>query len=997
MGEVYVADDSRLGRQVAIKVIRGSRSLTAATRARFEQEARAASALNHPNIVTIHDIGEEAGQPFIVMELLEGQSLRELVRQPVAAGQFLRIAFQIADALSATHEREILHRDLKPDNIFVTRHGVTKILDFGVASIRHDASPKEPLTLEGSAVGTLGYMAPEVIAGGAADFRSDMFSFGCILYEMATGSRPFKGASGVEIIATTLSERPPPVVKTRPDLPPMISTLIETMLQKDPRDRHRSTDDVRKTLAALAGADSAALHVSRPTPKLPEADFPLLGRERELRAIHELIVEQGVRLVSLTGPGGSGKTRLAIAAMEQLLPWYGGRVFYVPLAAISNRDFVGAAIAQALGGFDRGREPISGVITELQASSARTLLVIDNFEQVIEAASILTEILAACPTVSILVTSREILHLYAERALSVSVLPVPEPGAALSVNEALANPAVMLFVQRARATASSFDLNDENLAAVIEVCRQLDGLPLAIELAAARTRLMTPHAMLKRLDKRLKLLTGGARDLPGRQQTLRGTLDWSHELLSADEQTIFRRLAVFAGSFTLEHAQAVADPFERLGVDVVDGIGSLVDKSLVVQVGDDQEEPRFTMLGIVRDYAAERLEASGDEYVTRKAHAAYLLVLTEEGGQALSQGDSVRWLSRFARENDNLRAALEWVTAAGMTEWGLRLAVGIFPFWERSEHLSEGRKRLNALLALPSSGGDDILRARALFAVSVLSGTQGDYKIAAERAEESLALYRRLGDPGGIAIGCNCLGLTYKDLGQLERASEYLEESLEIWKTIGDDASLARSLTNLAMVRRLQNDHDAAREMYQQTEALFRRLGDDTSTAWVMNHQGDVARETDRLDDAFSLYTAALSSFRELNDQWGTASTLVDLGGLFRRRGEPDKADTAYREALAEFSRLTHRRGIARVLEAMALLDADQGRYERALTLAGAASRLRDIIGSPLPEGEQAELSAGIERARKSLDQADSRRLYQCGQCMGVSEAIDYALREGDA
>ncbi len=205
------------------------------------------------------------------------------------------------------------------------------------------------------------------------------------------------------------------------------------------------------------------------------------------------------------------------------------------------------------------------------------------------------------------------------------------------------------------------------------------------------------------------------------------------------------------------------------------------------------------------------------------------------------------------------------------------------------------------------------------------------------------------------------------------------------------------SLTNLAMVRRLQNDHDAAREMYQQTEALFRRLGDDTSTAWVMNHQGDVACETGRLDDAFNLYASALSSFRELDDQWGIASTLVDLGGLFRQRGEPDKADTAYRDALEEFSRLAHKRGIARVLEAMALLDTDQGRYERALTLAGAASRLREIIGSPLPDGEQAELSAGIERARTSLDQADSRRPFQCGRCMGVSEAVHYALREGDA
>jgi predicted ATPase len=997
MGEVYVADDPRLGRQVAIKVVRASAGLAPTALARFEQEARAASALNHPNIVTIHDIGDEGGQPFIVMELLEGRTLRELARQPLAQDELLGLATQVADALSVTHDGGIVHRDLKPENVFVTSEGVVKLLDFGMACIsssaREDELPLgERLTLAGSILGTVGYMAPEVILGAPADFRSDLFAFGCILYEMAAGARPFAGENAMAILAATLHEEPPPLVKARPDVAPALAALIETALRKDPKQRQASTRDVLDQLRELA----AAVPVEpKPTPAprpLPHVEFTLHGREQELEAIKALLVEEGARLVTLTGPGGSGKTRLAIAVAERLLSWYGGRVFFVPLAAVTDHELVSAAIAQTVGGLEPAPSPLAATIAGLQATEARTLLVVDNFEQVIEAGTELAALIAACPSLAILVTSREILHLYAERIVHVPPLPVPEPEQGLSNEQSMSSPAVKLFIEHARAVNPAIEIDSEGVAAIAQICRRLDGLPLAIELAAARTRLMAPKAMLARLDSKLKLLTGGARDLPDRQQTLRRTLDWSHELLSPGEQALFRRLAVFAGGFTLEQVEAAADPFGHLELDIVDGIGSLVDKSLVVRQGEEESEPRFSMLGVVREYAMERLAASGEEESTRKAHAAYFLVLAEEGGQSLAREESSGWLARLAREHDNLRAALEWTAANGHAGWGLRIAVGIFPFWERTEHLSEGRRRLDLLLSLADSSSGARLRAQALFANAVLACTQKDNEVAAQMAEQALELYRRLGDTGGIAVTCNALGLIYTDLGELGQAASFLQESIAQWEASGDRASYARTLNNLAKVRELKGDYESARRTYADTEVLFRELEDRASAAWALSHQGDVARELQQLEEASSLYTAALAVFRELGNSWGLASALMDLGNLARRQGCLDDAMAHYRESLGEFARLSHTRGTARVLEAMALLAVDQDQHERGLTLAGAASRLREIVGLPLPERELAELSQGLERARERLELRGARQPYQCGRCMGLGEAIAYAL-----
>lgn len=998
MGEVFRAYDPRLDREVALKLIAADLERHPRARARFEQEARAASALNHPNIVTVHDLGEEEGRLFIVMELLEGQSLRNLLTGPLPLDLLLRLATQIADALSAAHERGIIHRDLKPENIFVTREGAAKVLDFGLARIyeseREQSSLEQTvdrLTKRGVVLGTLGYSAPEALSGSIVNRGADVFSFGVILYEMACGFAPFRGATAAEILAATLRDEPPSSAAHRPDLPSPVARVISRCLAKDPSSRYSRTWDLRDDLRAALATGAESPKARGPRSPLPAAKTPLIGRDAELRQVISLIADDGVRLLTLTGPGGSGKTRLALATAQALLPRFHGEVFFVPLATIHDPTQVSPAIAGSMRvSLVPGQSALAAVTAEINMTGSPALLVLDNFEQVIEAAKEVSELLAACPMISVLITSREVLHLYGEHDVPVPPLPVPNREAELST-EALARvPAVALFVERARAVDATFRLTAEASSDVAEICRRLDGLPLALELAAARVRMLAPRALLARLEQRLPLLTTGARDLPDRQHTLRRTIDWSYELLTPAEQVLFRRLGVFVGGCTLEAAEAVADPFGKLGA-MVDDVASLVDKSLLHKQEDEGGELRFAMLETIREYATNVLHGTEDEQPTRRAHAAYFLILAEEGARVLAREESPQWLARFAREHDNFRAALDWLTAVRDSAWGLRMGVALFYFWERADHLIEGRRRITTLLDLPAAEADDPMRARALHAAGVLAAALRDSREAIRLTESSLDLYRQVGDQSGMAVSRNALGIAFTELGELDRAAEHLEAALVDWQAVGNQSGYARSLSNLAFVRRVQRRYDEARRLHVDAALMFERLGDRLSSAWALNHQGDIARDQTLWTDATKLYQSALENFRRLKDDWGAASSMADLGTVARQQGDVAGAEAWYRQALESFSRLGHRRGVARVLESMAVLAAQIGSHERALTLAGAAAQLRQKIGAPAPITDQAELSQWIEAARGAVNAQASQQAQRRGSGMSLVEAVRYA------
>ena len=443
-----------------------------------------------------------------------------------------------------------------------------------------------------------------------------------------------------------------------------------------------------------------------------------------------------------------------------------------------------------------------------------------------------------------------------------------------------------MFLERARAVKPNFELTDENALAITTICRRLDGLPLAIELAAARIRLLSPSAMQSRLESRLQLLTGGAKDLPLRQQTLRGTIDWSHELLTPAEQALFRRLAVFTGGCTLEGVEAVCNTRQDLKVDVLEGIESLVDKSLVQNVERQEGESRFVLLDTVREYARERLAASGEEEATRRAHAAYCLVFAEETASLAADPANTEWVSAFELEHDNFRAALEWLTRTGNADWGLRLGAALFQFWDMREHLTEGSDRLGKLLNLKSAAARSHTRVRALFAAGVLTGQRGDYAKARAWTEESLSIARELNDPRSVGIALNALAVHARDRGDLDTSRALLDESLAVWRSVGDPVVVARSLSNLATVVKLQGNYAFARSLYEESFSIFRDLGDNTGMAWALNYQGDITHALGDDAAARALYEQSLSIFRQLGDKWGIAGCLIDLGNLSRDHGD---------------------------------------------------------------------------------------------------------------
>ena len=647
--------------------------------------------------------------------------------------------------------------------------------------------------------------------------------------------------------------------------------------------------DVARELAAIRDrfSEKPVKQVeTRPT-NLPVQRTGFVGREKEVAAAKELLLRQDVRLVTVTGPGGIGKTRLAVQVASGLVERFPGGTHFVSLSSLSDPGLIASVIVQTLGIREAGGQSPLEILKENLQDSLRApmLLLLDNFEHLVQAAPTVAELLAMGPNLKILVTSRAALHVYGEHEFPVPPLALPDSLTMPPVEVLSQYPAVALFVQRAVAVKPDFELNRENAPAVTEICARLDGLPLAIELAAARVKVLSPSSMRTRLTSRLQLLTGGARDMPQRQQTLRAAMDWSHDLLSPAEQKLFRRLSVFVGGCTLEGAEAVCDTKGDLDLDLLDGMASMVDKSLAQQVEQAEGESRFVMLETIREYALEKLEASGEEALTKRAHAAYCLVLAEEEATEQSGAEAAEWLERFAVEHDNFRAGLDWLTETGDAEWGLRLGAALFRFWEMREYFAEGRGRLGKLLKLAGAAAPTKPRARALFAAGVLAAAQGDYTSADGLVGESLDIARQLGDKQGAAVSLNALAVNARDRGDLPFARSLFEESLVLWRALGDQKAVARSLSNLANIVKLQGDNARARSLYAECLSIFRGLGDRTGVAWSLNYQGDVARDQGECAAARTLYEQGLAIFRELGDRWGIAGTLADLGSLAREQG----------------------------------------------------------------------------------------------------------------
>ena len=623
MGVVYKAEDIDLGRFVALKflpddVAHDPQALS------FEREAKAASALNHPNIVTIYELGHLNGTHYIPMEMICGETLRALLSSgPLPYRKAIAIATQIADALAKAHETGLVHRDLKPENLMVAQDGNAKILDFGLAKLRdHSLDPESPtqtnlLTDPGTVMGTVGYMSPEQANGDDVDFRSDQFSFGAVLYEMVNGHPAFQGRGRAEIMAAIVRDQPQLSMKVLAPAP--FFWILQKCLAKDANQRYSSTRDLARDLATVRDLriEPETRYTVRSPSNMPEQRTAFIGREREVASLRQLLSRRDVRLVTLTGPGGIGKTRLAVQVVTEMGDGFTGGVCFVSLSAVSSNESMTRAIAQAIGLREMpGQSSQESLKEYVRGLTQPLLLLLDNFEHLLSAGSDVAELLTLNPNLKVLVTSQALLHIYGEHELPVPALAAPDLRSVPHAPEALSRfAAVALFLERAKAVKHDFTLTKENATAVATICSRLRRrLPLAIEFAAAAAlslgrvarRCFLPTAMLTRLESSLNLLTGGARDLPVRQQTLRGTVDWSYSLLNGAEQNLFRRLSVFTGGCTLEAVEAVCDTKGDLGSDVLDGMASMVNKSLIQQLGGAAAD-RFLMLSMIREYALERL------------------------------------------------------------------------------------------------------------------------------------------------------------------------------------------------------------------------------------------------------------------------------------------------------------------------------------------------------------------------------------------------------
>jgi predicted ATPase/DNA-binding CsgD family transcriptional regulator len=713
----------------------------------------------------------------------------------------------------------------------------------------------------------------------------------------------------------------------------------------------------------------------RPKTALPGQPSSLIGREVEINLATELLTTPAVRLITITGPAGAGKTRLAL---EVAASRWTDTVWFVDLTPIHDSRLVATAIGRAAGVREH-RGELAQARVERHIGTRHILLLLDNFEQVLAAATSVAELLAACPNLKILATSRAPLRLRWEHVLPLPPLTVPDRRRLPPPDELANIPAVALYLERARAVDPAFQITPENAQAVAEICVRLDGLPLAIELAAAHSDVYTPAEVLARLRQRFDVLARGAVDLPLRQQSLEAAFDWGYGLLSSPDQALFRSLGAFASGFTPAAAARVAGS---------DDVSTLVQHSLVRR--DAGDEARFRMLETVRAYALERLERSGETQATLRRHALYMLDLAERAAPELLGAHQAEWLARLEREHDDLSAALRWAIQTQDVQLSLRLASALWRFWWLHGHLSEGMAFLDAVVAASRGASDALLpaRAAALNGAGVLAHVRGEYDRAAALLSDSLDLSRSLGLTSGMAAALHNLGALAREQSDWPRALVAYEESLALEREIGNAWGIATSLTNLGALAGDQGDTSRAAGLLQESLALVREIGDARGIASALHNLAAVARDAGEWRRAAELHEESLALWRTLGDRWGIAASLHDLARVVERLGDGRRAARLLGESLVLFGELGVRQGTAACLERLAAVLCSADRPLDATRLLGAAEALREAIGAPLPARDRREVGRIVAMARGLVRPAAFRTAWRAGRLLSLDQAF---------
>jgi non-specific serine/threonine protein kinase len=965
MGEVYLATHEGLGRKVALKLLAPELAADERFRERFIAESRLAASLDHPHIVPIYEAGETDGRLFLAMRYVEGSDLGGLLEPgPLAPDRAIGLLAGIAAALDAAHDRGLVHRDVKPGNVLVARtaRGLEHAYlgDFGLVK---QLGSEAGFTRSGQLVGSVDYVAPEQIEGRPIDGRADVYSLACVLYTCLAGGPPYPRETEVATLWAHVQADPPLLAAADPALGPY-DPVIGKGMAKDPADRYPTAGELLAAAraaatageAGAAGADAVAAAASAATPPPLRPDQPAIGnlpvelssfvgREAEAGELMRLV--QDSRLVTLTGPGGTGKTRLSLHAARLLADAFPDGAFFVELASITDPALAPSQVASVLGVAETAGEPIEETLAAW-LQSRRLLLVLDNLEQVVGVGPFVSGLLAKCPDLHVLATSRVRLNVRSEIEYAVSPLRVPDRAGSLTADDAGRSPAVQLFTVRASAARGDFHLTDQNAAAVAAICVRVDGLPLAIELAAARVKLLSPSQILGRLDDRLAILTGGAGDLPERQQTLRATIEWSHDLLDEPARTVFRRLAVFDGGMTFAAAEAVC--LDEPTGSLLESMTTLVDGNLLRPIATDDDEPRFAMLETIREYAADRLAAAGEADTAAGRHFDYFFEVGRRFEEESDSGNLDGWLKRLDRDRANLAAAMAWGLASGQLERTASLFEFLTDYTRARGHAAEARSFVAALLGF--SQLEEELRGRLLHEAAVLAARQRDIPEVERYAEEALAIARRRGDARGAVGAGQMLALSAGERGDSAAEERYIAAMLEDADRSGEPRMEIVARAHVALRALRLGLYAEAAERYD--EIVIRMQGIEVmreSRGTALFNRGVAELHAGRL-------AAAAASLAESADV-GSSMDDLDLLGY--------------------------------VLEGYAALAAAADRPAEAARLQGAAATALAEAGSALETFEAGMNERTAAAAREALGDAGYEAEREAGAAMPVGAALDLA------
>jgi non-specific serine/threonine protein kinase len=842
---------------------------------------------------------------YYVMPFVSGETLRARLsrEKQLAIDEAVRLTTEMASALAYAHQQGTVHRDIKPENVLLSA-GIALLADFGIArSIQAAAGDDRTIAMTrvGSVLGTPGYMSPEQISGAAVDARTDVYALACVLFEMLAGEPPFVAATPDALFRMHLSMPPRSVTALRPRVPASLSDVIARGLAKAPADRFETAARFSEavTTAAMASVTPAVSTVAPQVPhNLPRLRTHFVGRDRELAEGARLLDD--AQLLTITGIGGCGKTRLALRLAETLLSRFPGGVWFVDLAPLADGDRVAAAFAAAMGVREvAGENPVDTIKHAI--GGKRVLVLLDNCEHVLDAAGTLANHLLSLDSVQILATSREGFGIDGERIFALRSLVVPAANAERNLGELREVDAVKLFVDRARLVVHDFALTAANGSAVAEICRRLDGIPLAIELAAARIRVLTAEQIRARLDDRFKLLTGGSKVALARHQTLRATLQWSYDLLTPAERQLLRALSVFAGGWTLAQAARVwsegGDEFDTLGL-----LGRLIEKSLVVLDRDRGDEPRYGLLETVRQYARDGLNDAGEAASVRARHAATFSDLARQGYVERFEREQ-HWTSLLETEHDNLRAALEFLRESNAEQY-LELAGALAWFWQVRSHFAEGREHLSAALAGTPKDPPRPARAQALWVAARIISWQDSAAAGRPMMEEALQIWRQLGNLPEVALALEGIGWMQFVGGEDEAAFETFAETLRIQQTHGDPVLINRARVAVAQMLVALSRADEARPMAREIIAFSKARGDRNNEHFGWHYLADCALIDGNASESLGLYQESLRHAQAIGDRleisFEVQGVAMSLAGL----GQPEEALRLDEAARAEWGRL---------------------------------------------------------------------------------------------